>query len=236
MATYLETVNRVLRDESVIHGDDDDITSFSDTQHAAAVNLAKRAVKKELVSLVAGDYLLLEEVVGSVTLVTDTRQYALPSDFIQFVDPDPVLVELDSSGLGSNYIPMTSEEELRKTVITYKTDKGNPYVFYFTKFGSTKAIGFHNVPNVGSNDVVMQFHYEKSVIPSLEADTLPFTNDMEDEAFSMAAARHFKYLFSTKDVRAALFPHGVDKDTGILSSRATLHKLMLGKKPSKHYA
>ena len=74
------------------------------------------------------------------------------------------------------------------------------------------------------------------MIPSIEADTLPFTNDMEDEAFTMAAGRHFKYLFATKDVRASIFPQGLENDPVILSSRSTLHNLLNGKKPKRHYA
>ncbi len=49
--TFLEAVNRVLRMEGIILGDDDDLTSFSDTQHAATQSMARIAIQSQLADL-----------------------------------------------------------------------------------------------------------------------------------------------------------------------------------------
>lgn len=50
---FLSAVNRVLRTNNIIRGDDDAITTFSDTQHNATLNLALIAIQDELTETVA---------------------------------------------------------------------------------------------------------------------------------------------------------------------------------------
>ena len=45
---FVGAVNRLLRLNAIITGDDDNITTFSDTQHAAAISLAQIAIQDEL--------------------------------------------------------------------------------------------------------------------------------------------------------------------------------------------
>ena len=45
--TFLDGVNRILRMNTLIRGDDDDVSSFDDTQHSASINLARFSIQEE---------------------------------------------------------------------------------------------------------------------------------------------------------------------------------------------
>ena len=45
---FIAAVNRVMRINTIIKGDDDNITTFSDTQHAASISLAQISIQDEL--------------------------------------------------------------------------------------------------------------------------------------------------------------------------------------------
>ena len=86
---FLGAVNRVLRHEGVISGDDDNLVTFSDTQHAATSQLAQIAIQDELTELISAE--LLPQHAPTQTTVptaTSTRTYSLASDFVRFIMPE----------------------------------------------------------------------------------------------------------------------------------------------------
>lgn len=233
---FLTSVNRVLRSESVIAGDDADITSFSDTQHEAAISLAKIAIQDELTDLVANDFVELEQANSTITLVQGQQVYNLASNFVRFMDSSPFLLKVDGSGVSQNeFATFDTEANIRRSVLDYRTAEGSPTRFYFTAptSGTTRAIGVFNVPDASGD--IYRYDYEKDVSVTLGTDTLPFTSTLEGNTFVRIAARRFKYMFATKNVREGLFPNGIEKDPVILSSRATLFQLMSGVKADGEY-
>ena len=83
---FLSAVNRVLRLAGIIAGYDDNLTSFSDTQHEAMSNLAQISIQDELNDLVADKVLPYEQATAFITIVTGTRIYSLANDFIRMQD------------------------------------------------------------------------------------------------------------------------------------------------------
>ena len=237
--TFLEAVNRVLRAESIISGDDDDLTSFAQTQHDAAINLAKIAVQDELTSLIAEEVLPFENATGTLTLVTDQRTYDLAADFIRFSDPCPILLKEDGAGNSDNtYMSFYKggEDQIKKDFLDYREQSGTPNYFYMTTptTVTVKTIGVFEIPDSNVNADVYRYYYEKDVSVTLETDDLPF-NSIEAQTFARLCARHFKYLFATKQVREGLFPQGIDGDPTIQSARASLMKLLRPVKAVNNY-
>lgn len=232
LATFLEALNNILRDESVISGDDGDITSFSDSQHSAAINLAKRAITKEMASLAASRVLPYEEVDGSLDLIPGARFYDLPSDFIQFVDECPAFQVIENSRVDRLIYEMAGgEEKLKRMVIDYKTQEGDP-TYWYKKNATTKQVAFYPIPDEA---LTLNYQYQRNILPVTEEDNLPFHNDMETELFTTSAGRQFKYLFASVDVREQLFPKGITRDEVLLEARASLVELMTMKIPRRHY-
>ena len=96
---FLEAVNRVLRLEAVLQGDDDDLTSFTQTQHAATSSLAQLAIQSQLADLVSDGFIDYEDAEGTFTSTNLTRTYSLASDFQRM--QELFIEELDSSSEAS---------------------------------------------------------------------------------------------------------------------------------------
>jgi hypothetical protein len=232
--TFLEAVNRVLRQEAILMGDDDDLTSFSDTQHAATSTLAQIAVQSQLADLVSDGYLPYEDKTGTLTCTT-ARVYNLASDFQTFIEN--FFEELDDSSEASGTRIMLypgKEHQLRAEFPYYRENTGTPIYFYPTG-GTSKSIGLFPVPNSDYSGKVLRYYYEADVNVSVETDTVPFTTTTEAQVFVRMCARHFKYLRSTPDVREGLFPQGIASDPVISQARATLMGLLNPLPPARHY-
>ncbi len=229
MTTFVDAVNDVLVLDGIIAGDDDTIADFSSTQHVASIRLAKKAVQQELAEIISDEQIAYEQT--SATLTVATRLVSLPSDFVRFQDEKPWLYETDSGGTAKgNWIIEYpgGETKLRHNDIKYQENQGKPFYFYWPG-GTTKQLGFYNVPN---STYYYRIYYEKDVSVTDESDTVPFVTATEVNTFIEAAARRFKFLRSSPQIREALFPQGLSKDQVILDARNKLLEL-LKHKPSR---
>lgn len=231
MSTFLDVVNRVMRINSVIGADDDDLTSFDDAQHVATSQIARISIQSTLTELTSDRIIPYEEADGTITVVTDTRVYDLPADFIRFKGEKPFLLKLDSSSNSENTTVNEypgGEEKLRRGVLDYREQPGEPNWFY-QLMSSTKRIGLYQVPDSSVNGVVYRFPYEKSVYVSLAADTMPFTTQQESDAFSDMAARRFQFLFTSQPIE------GLERDSVYAASKANLMNLLRRTNPTQAY-
>lgn len=226
--TFLEAVNRVLRSSGVIRGDDDDLLSFSETQHAANSSLAQIAIQDQLISLVSLDILPLEEETGTFEYVSGQRVYQLPSNFVKM--SGKYLLEVDATGKSETYVVTeTTEDCLRDQYSDYQEHEGTPIHFYFTG-AAAKSIGLYPVPNESGQDA--RFYYEKDVMVESENDTLPFHNNLEAYTFTRMAARHFQILFeSTGVVDSSVF----ERDPLLITTQGVLANLISSSKLRDRY-
>jgi hypothetical protein len=221
--TFLECVNRIFVSNGKIKGDDDAITTFSDTAHSAAIEIAKVAVQDELNSLVSDRMIDYELGEGTIVTVAGTRTYALPADFVRFWSPH-IYGSVANRML---YEFRGGRDALAATIGTYKTDSGDPYAWYWEP-GTSKKIGFVQVPAAATTYV---FDYEKSVAVSASSDTLPFHNEQEAQAFSQCAGRRFKGLFEDNPSIVGF----LNGDPTYVTARATLAHLMKPRHPYTRY-
>jgi hypothetical protein len=222
--TFLNAVNRVLRASTLIRGDDDDVTTFSDTAHSANINLARIALQDEL-SLMASDQLMpLEFIEGSITTSAGQRVYDLPSGFTRFAGR----AFFKKSGVNRliTYYP-GGRDRLRETIYDYKTQTGEPNWFYW-EHGSRKKVGLYQVPD---SAITYTYDYQRSVYVTVEADEMPFHNQEEVDLFCQMATRRFKFLFERPDnVQISL-----ERDMMYRSAKSGLYNLLRPFEPRKSY-
>lgn len=231
MSTFLDVVNRVLRTNTIIGADDDDLTTFDDTQHVATLQLCIISIQSTLTELVSDRIIPYEEADGTITLVTDQRVYNLPADFIRFKGENPFLLKLDASSNSENTtvnIYGGGEERLRRQILDYREQSGEPFYFYEIQ-NATKQIGLFHVPDSSVNGTEYRFPYEKSVYVSVASDAMPFTNQQESDSFSDMAARRFQFLFTNQPVE------GLERDSVYAAAKTNLMNLLRRTNPVTKY-
>lgn len=233
--TFLEGVNRLLRISTVISGDDDDLDSFSESQHTASLEIAKIAIQATLSELVSMRLIPYEEVDGTITYVQDQRKYDLPADFIRFKGR-AFMLELDSNDESANRTVQFyrgGEEALRQEILNYRNAAGTPHWFY-TVNGTTKQVGFYPVPDSEAAGTKVRFAYEKSVTVTSAGDDLPFVDDQQAWAFIDMAQRRFEMMYSRGSTDPDLLSN-LQGDPIYNSARATLIELLRFTTPAHRY-
>lgn len=225
MAQFIDGVNRLLRINQIIRGDDDDITTFSDTQHAADISLSQIAIQDELAEIVSERLIPYEKASGTITLLTNTRAYALASDFIRFFG---IASFYDSTDNTRIYEWPGGETVLQHQDYLYKTTQGAPDYFYWEN-ASTKQIAFYSVPDSTHNNRQLSYDYEKSVMVSNSTDTLPFHNNEEYYSFVSMASRRFHFMKSEQGLGL------LTQDSTYNNAKARLYALMRQDNPAKSY-
>ena len=213
-----------MENAGIIRGDTDVPTALTDLQHGATIRIARNAIQDELVELVADTLIPYEhDNTGSIVTISGTRSYSFPSDFVRFFG-QPQLYYAD--GNYHLYEYPGGEQALQQVVGTYLTDSGAPMHWYFD-LTTTKKIAFWPVPDDART---FTYHYEQDVSVTAAADTLPFHNEMEAQAFCRLAGRRFKMIFEGMDTSM------IQNDPERNAARATLVALMVGKNPTKSWA
>ena len=223
---FLTGLNRLLRTVQIISGDDDDITTFDDTQHAADIELAQIAIQDELSTLVADKFIDYEKATDTITLSSGTRTYSLASDFIRFFGTNPSFY--DSTNNTRIYEYIGGEDLLRDQDYQYKTTQGNPWAWYWDSTTS-KKVAFYSVPDSTFDTRSLSYDYEKSVAVTLSTDTLPFHNDEAAQAFISCAARRFKVMDES------LLVEKLEDDATYSSAKARLLGFLANRNPSQLY-
>lgn len=225
--TFLELVNRMLRENGLIRGDTDVLTSFSDTNHNSTSQIAQIAVQNEIAELSARGLLPYQHTIqASLTLATGTRSYSLPAAFIQLWGDPPFF--LDSTQNYRVFEYPGGENQLRNDAITYRTMAGAPN-YWYQELGQTQKVSFFPVPDASVNGRSLVYDYEASVNVALSSDTIPLPTIDQQYAFGTMACRRFKLLFEGK------IDTPVDADPIYRGARATLFSLIKGKQPAQRY-
>jgi hypothetical protein len=222
--TFLDAVNRVLRTNGIIKGDDDNISTFNDLQHNATLNLAMIAIQDELVELVSDRLLPLERAEGTITTSAGVRTYSLASDFIQFYG-HPLLY--DSANNRHLYEYPGGEQALRLQIYDYKTQSGDPNWWYLEDAAS-KKIAFYQVPDRAKT---YTYDYEQSVYVENSTDEIPLHSKEEAHTFCVMCSRRFKFLFESAQNTDLVLA----QDPAYMGAKSRLIRLIKGKNPYRQY-
>ena len=151
-------------------------------------------------------------------------------------DERPWLLKTDVSGnsLGRRVLEYPGGvHALRKDILTYQTQTGDPSWWYWDTTNSTtdRRIGLWPVPDATTYYRYWYLGEYKSWTAS-ESDSLPFKNEWEAEVFVQACVERFKFLRMPVDQRNALYPNGVVRHPALLEAESSLMAL-LSPKPQK---
>lgn len=226
MATFIDGVNRLLRIQQIIRGDDDSITTFSDNQHSADIQMAQISIQDELTDLVSERLISYEKTNSTISLVTSTRTYALASDFVRFYGTHPSFY--DSVDNVRSYEFKGGEDALKDIDYQYKTTEGSP-TFWYWNDTTTKQVAFYSVPNSVYNGRSLSYDYEKSVAVTNSTDTLPFITTEEYQSFISMAARRFFFYKSLQSEGL------LTQDAGYNNAKSRLYNLMRPTNLPKYY-
>ena len=212
--------------------DDDDITTFSSTQHAGNISLCREAVQFVINELTADRFLWPEDATGNITTTAGTREYSLASDFVRLQSSRPILQKLTgAAGTDGDGTWLTqfdgNEQAIERTFQNYLTETGNPQWFYFS---GDRTIGMYHVPD--TSNVVYRYRYVKGVMVESEEDSLPFDSNNSDAksiAFTTMAVRIFNLLLAQQPLNQ------IQSDDIYRTARAALASMMRKKPPSNRY-
>jgi len=225
--TFIDLVNRMLRQNGIIRGDTDVLTTFSDTSHNSTSQIAQIAVQSEISELSSRGLLPYQHTIqAALTMATSTRSYSLPDAFIQMWGDPPFFLDTTQNYRIFEY--PGGEDQLRNDILTYRTQAGAPIWFYF-ELGTTQKVSFFPVPDATINGRVLNYDYEASVNVILSSDTIPLPTVDQQYAFCDMVCRRFKLLFEGK------IDTPVDTDPIYREARARLYALIKGKQPSGSY-
>lgn len=225
MATFLDGVNAIMRRNTILRGDDDAITTFSDTQHSADIQLAQVAIQSEISEISSERMIPYEHTTGTITLSASTRSYSLAADFIRFFGRPSFY---DSTANMRYYEYQGGERALMEVDYQYKTNTGSPIYWYWDNT-TTKKVAFYYVPDSSYDSRSLSYDYEKSVMVSNTTDTLPFHNSDEAYAFYDMAARRLRFLMDKKD--AGL----LSQDSTYNNAKSRLYALLRHGDPASRY-
>jgi hypothetical protein len=223
--TFLEAVNRLLRINTIIKGDDDDVTAFSDTQHAADLSLAQIAIQEEIADLASEISLPYEHTTNTISLVAGTRVYALQTNFTRFFGLPSFY---DSTSNVRIFEYKGGETVLMQHDYQYKTATGSPMHFYWDNT-TTKQVAFYNIPDSTWDGRSLAYDYEKSILVTNTTDTIPLHNNEEAYTFVTMAARRFMYMVERKQTGL------LSEDATYNSAKSRLMSLLRHGNPDPHY-
>lgn len=225
--TLLECINRILRSEAIIRGDTDTVSSLTQTQHSASMNLSIVAIQNEIVDLIATKMIPKErKTTGSISLVTQTRTYSLASDFTSFWGTPHFYRAAENRQI---YEYPGGLEKIQTDIYNYETQYGQPNWWYWEPGQTTyKQVGLFQVPSSAENGNAWTYDYNASVLVSSAGDNLPFHNDEEAYLFTQLAARRFKFMWSDTDNKADVQAI-LNQDTSYRTARANLFAILKGR-------
>ena len=239
---FIDAVNRVLRIEGVIAGDDDNLANFSDTQHENMSNLAQIAIQDEINDLVSDAVFPKEQAIAFITLSTGVRAYALATDFVRMTDKFWNLQKVETAtstgtATGHRIYPWNGgEENLRRFSHDYRTVQGSTAFVYFTDVPTTTSqVGVYPLPNSDVSGDIYRYFYDKDVSVTSESDVIPVITTQAAQAFTEAAAIRFRYIRLAPEVREALYPSGIGQNPGLQQARARVFEFVRRESPSGMY-
>jgi hypothetical protein len=183
--TALQGLNAILKRVKVVQGDSAAITSFTDTAKQHSIDLALQIINEVIHEMYDKGAVAQSTATGTITLATDTREYAVPSDFERMAGKqyaDKVMITTDNVKIfeyPGGYARMFA-------------DQPDPTEFLgapnFWAINSTNGqFRLDRTPQSEQNGDVYSFLYEKRLLIDEATDTFPFSDTVFDALLPVIA-------------------------------------------------
>ena len=171
--TLLNAVNDTLKRLAYIKGNSGELSSLTDSQRQVMIDLAVASWNETIIDLYDVSELQFpnEMATATITLVTSTRAYVLPSDltFIRF----PLINT--TNGYTIEAYP-GGWEQMRRDQLQPSNYTGRPN--YGVVRPSDGYLYLDRIPQSADNGLAYTLTYDKSLLMAVAADTVPFNNDI----------------------------------------------------------
>lgn len=169
--TFLTAVNDVLKQARVIQGSSGELTSFTDSSRQAFIDVMIRSWNDVLHELSRAGILEGEVNTSTFTLVTDTREYSLATDFVRMV---------------GNPVEPTNNSILKPYPggwLKMREDQPDPDDFdgrpnYWAINEDTGNIRVDTNPTSQENGLVYTYAYEAAINLTATGNTFPFDDQV----------------------------------------------------------
>lgn len=190
--TLLQQVNAVLKKASVIQGSTGELSTLTDSALQVDIDLVVKAWNAALAELFRSGIKINALTEGTLTLVTDTREYAVPSNFVEMADP----AFLDNTN-GNRLVPFPGGyTALRQHLLIPGNFTGLPNAWVINPTNNNFMLD--SQPTSGENGRAYTYIYRDTGLLSAAADTFSLRDDaveaLEDAAEQLYA-RHKKGQF-----------------------------------------
>lgn len=171
--TLLSATNRVLKRVKVIAGEDGELASLTDSARQSYIDLAVSLINEVIQELYSATNIPLpqESASDTITLVTDQREYTLPTDLLE------IRWALINQTNGNKIWEYPGGFEAMRSLQTIPADySGLP--LFATINPINNKLRMDNAPTSTENDDAYDLLYDKSLLMTLAADTFPFNDDI----------------------------------------------------------
>lgn len=175
--TLLNAVNEIMKSVNVIAGDAAAFTTLTDTAQQHNIDLAVQIINEEIEELYSSSDKELpgEGKEGTITLATATREYSLPSDFIEFVLSNSEVLAIDKTNTQYLWLWRNSYEDFL-FLDPQQVYTGLPLWAMISPI--TGSLRVERAPTSVENGKVYTFQYIKNLALSAASDTVPFNDSV----------------------------------------------------------
>lgn len=172
--TLLTAVNRVLKRVKVIQGEDGELATLTDSARQVYIDLAVSLINEVIQELYSSSFrpMPTEAKNGTITLVTSTREYTVPTDLLEIRWP------LINQTTGDKIYPYPGGYEAMRSIQTIPADyTGRPFYATINPTNNKLRMDLEPTASEGNGDA-FDLLYDRSLLISLAADTFPFIDDV----------------------------------------------------------
>lgn len=180
--TLLEMTNEVLRKVGFITGESGALTTLTDSARQVEIDIVKRNLNTAIseMYLLAKKPLPQEMASSTITLVTGTREYALPSDLEQIRYP------LVNETTGDEIFEYAGGfDQMRQDQRIPGDYTGQPSCAAISPINGT--LRFDYIPTADENGDQFTLYYDKALALDVAADTVPFTDTVANHLVNVIA-------------------------------------------------
>ena len=220
--SFLAAVNETAKQVKIVQGSSGELTTFTDSARQSEIDVLLRSWNDAIDELYKVEALQGEQAESTITLVLDTREYSLASDFIQMVG-DPI-DETDGFYLREY---SGGYEKMRLDQLQPSDFDGRPNFWCINP--TTGDLRVDTNPQSAEVGAVYKYLYEKRINLTATTDTFPFNDDVVDalqdavsEIWQRKRRRQFDetiYQSSMSRAMSFLRPTRLRRSYGLAASR-----------------
>ncbi len=184
--TLLQIVNKALRRLSMVQGDSGELTALTSTAFQTDVDVLIQAINETVDDLYGARGRPQSVATSTITLVTNTREYALASDVETIIGSPPQLLN-ETDGYRITEYP-GGYEQMVSDQLQPANWTGRAGFFAISPVNG--QIRLDRIPTSAENGEVYTYRYYKAISITTASQTFPFSDRVADNLVPAFAERY----------------------------------------------